>query len=1457
MKSVFISSTFKDMHIERDALHTRVFPLLNEQAAQYSEAFTGIDLRWGIQTSLLSEEEADKKAFLTCFDEIDSSRPYFIAFIGDRYGTNVDESSILRIFNLVLNKDKMTKSEVNEFIKKTSITQKEIEYAAFVSKIAPSNCFFFFRTGYGKTLTEKEKETWIESDKESKEKLDKLKNQIKKKFPNSFCEYSLGYSKDKGFFLPESEIQKFKDCLFGTFLKEYKKKKYSQHDVLKQQMSFFSKERDFGFFGRKKDYDVLEKFLNNVEENILILKGQSGLGKTSLLCHLIESEKENYTFLPIFIGTTPAFMNEKGILKYLRESLGEIKRENPRNYSDYSINDEANYRDVPPEVIRSIGIKSLLSKPVDEKEKPIVVVLDSLNTIRGSAHFDNLDFIPISGLGNRIKFIISTIDESSLNLFRCSASGLAKYELKRLKEADIKTISDNVLRKVFHKESSDKMIRNIINKKNSFEPLYLSLLLRRLLLVNRYDFDNIYQDKTSEDARYNYLERLILDEADLSEELATSLFKKVIEFSGAKFLNTAFSYIALSPFGLTVQDLEELIPEFDESDFYIAIRFLDPLFYRDEEGRISFSHERIKNSVRGNNKSINGKVTGHLISFFKKKGKARYNERVSLIFDNYSMDKSIIQDLLAEEKDDNVSPLIFDSLFSKLVEEFEKGKRVIYDCLYENRHFSLLSKLLKRIINESRLENIDHHCVINLIDHWQSLEDVLSEEASVLLGLCSLLLMFIKTAGLDDKSFDNGFRSLPYALFEKVMDTQIFPEMYFLFTLCCFKRFGISFYKKEFVDTYIEISESLGYDYAIYHLSTKELLILDEPENADRTFKLENLLGEATFIKGNKNNSVALERFINRISLIYFLNYSKGHDEDAVFNLAMDILVNADYLPYIESSYEFQKNLAKVIYMNAEAARIGMQKNYFKYAQNAYIFSRNAFLLSSYIASRFIDEDMVELSIDSLQLYLDLTSSLEITLIPGSIEKVNSLVQDLSKKNKVSSVIKAKLLMIHGFVSIDNKEYGKAQKLYRQAISYLKDTDSFCATLKAHNELSFSVAAMLKGNNKDREHSNINEAIISQLVGFMISSFEKGLYLSYYDCEEIRKMMPDLYTLTEVNSETYELIKLRCYLSYCNYYQTNQATFIREIAKCYPMILNYFNKNSDLKKESLRFFNTLKKYDPYDLVKLSFGEISPKTIEQLKTLFGNIINTKPFEAFKILNIFDKCGTFFERFGEFSEALAFYEDCWDLNGKLLQKYEHCFGLYKEMLISIEAYNRVVAKINGYPDEQLCMHYLVNYANLLCVTPFRSQKLSGEKQKKQVEQALSICIAHDEFYDNLSYVIDCMDKYYSNSLNFPDRLEYECQYALYSYYRVLFGCLTNNQQHVSQGCSDLFQCFSIMFYYHINNLRECMDEAELAALVTFSTMFRFEGPEIMARAFHSLSRLYPEALESDAVARIKFE
>lgn len=78
---VFISSTFCDMHAERDYLIKFVFPALRERLLPHRVELYDIDLRWGI-----TEDEArNDKVISLCLDQVDQCRPYFLAFLGDRY----------------------------------------------------------------------------------------------------------------------------------------------------------------------------------------------------------------------------------------------------------------------------------------------------------------------------------------------------------------------------------------------------------------------------------------------------------------------------------------------------------------------------------------------------------------------------------------------------------------------------------------------------------------------------------------------------------------------------------------------------------------------------------------------------------------------------------------------------------------------------------------------------------------------------------------------------------------------------------------------------------------------------------------------------------------------------------------------------------------------------------------------------------------------------------------------------------------------------------------------------------------------------------------------------------------------------------------------------------------------------------------------------------------------------
>ena len=78
---VFVSSTFSDMHAERDYLNRFVFPELRSRCIRHGFEFVGVDLRWGV-----TEKEIEQRGALSvCLDEIKRCN-FFVSLIGDRYG---------------------------------------------------------------------------------------------------------------------------------------------------------------------------------------------------------------------------------------------------------------------------------------------------------------------------------------------------------------------------------------------------------------------------------------------------------------------------------------------------------------------------------------------------------------------------------------------------------------------------------------------------------------------------------------------------------------------------------------------------------------------------------------------------------------------------------------------------------------------------------------------------------------------------------------------------------------------------------------------------------------------------------------------------------------------------------------------------------------------------------------------------------------------------------------------------------------------------------------------------------------------------------------------------------------------------------------------------------------------------------------------------------------------------
>ena len=87
--SVFVSSTFRDFHGERDVLVGVVRARLDDRLASLGCRVEMIDLRWGVGLDGVDEATAQERTLSVCLEEIDRSRPLFVGLMGDRYGLSL------------------------------------------------------------------------------------------------------------------------------------------------------------------------------------------------------------------------------------------------------------------------------------------------------------------------------------------------------------------------------------------------------------------------------------------------------------------------------------------------------------------------------------------------------------------------------------------------------------------------------------------------------------------------------------------------------------------------------------------------------------------------------------------------------------------------------------------------------------------------------------------------------------------------------------------------------------------------------------------------------------------------------------------------------------------------------------------------------------------------------------------------------------------------------------------------------------------------------------------------------------------------------------------------------------------------------------------------------------------------------------------------------------------------
>jgi nephrocystin-3 len=167
---VFLSSTFRDMAHERDYLLTKIFPKVKRLARARGVEFTAVDLRWGV-----TEEEAKQGLVVKiCLEEINRCKPFFLGFLGERYGW-VPSSDDIDQYEQLSQHFPIVKASLDE---RLSVTEMEIRHGVLEAENKVEAVFYQRNRKLTEKLAKEQHNQFFESDDKTLHKLEKLKAKI-------------------------------------------------------------------------------------------------------------------------------------------------------------------------------------------------------------------------------------------------------------------------------------------------------------------------------------------------------------------------------------------------------------------------------------------------------------------------------------------------------------------------------------------------------------------------------------------------------------------------------------------------------------------------------------------------------------------------------------------------------------------------------------------------------------------------------------------------------------------------------------------------------------------------------------------------------------------------------------------------------------------------------------------------------------------------------------------------------------------------------------------------------------------------------------------------------------------------------------------------------------------------------------------------------------------------------
>lgn len=609
MKSIFVSSTFKDMQWERDMLQSVVVPRLRAFAAQFGESIRCIDLRWGIDTTDLDTEEGCRKILTVCMDAIDKCRPYMIVFLGERYGW-VPEPGLIR--------DAARRKKYAPGPLEKSVTELEIEYGAFYGEGKLSRCLFYFRKPLScREMTPEQRAMYQAEDRRSEKRLNGLKHRIRRHPRAKVYEYQAGWDAAKGRVTGlEALAERICQDVTGLLAQEYGHRAalcWQEAELLAARESMAE---------RADSYRARAALLEEVREDVLepymrlyVLHGRAGSGKSCLLAKLAARlQAEKIPVFPFLCGSSArssgAWDLVRQMVYFLETQLGRTQRTQDtdalgrrRSFGEW--------REALCQLCAEYGRRRM---PL------LVLAVDALDQLSRDEISETLAWLP-DVIPENIRVAATCLSEYPLPEHLFQREGAYLEELDVLDPADRQEAVAGIL-KANGKELDPEVVQTMLRKHGADNPLYLGLLMQRLMMLDSEDFQAIERGGGGIAGISAFMAGLIRDCPEDLAGLCQAVLAEAGERIDSGLCRRALSLLAVTRHGLRTADLEAIFARagwrWSTLDFERLLQAMQPFFAERGNGAVDFTHRSLREGCRPRERdellSLNALVVSHLQS---------------------------------------------------------------------------------------------------------------------------------------------------------------------------------------------------------------------------------------------------------------------------------------------------------------------------------------------------------------------------------------------------------------------------------------------------------------------------------------------------------------------------------------------------------------------------------------------------------------------------------------------------------------------------------------------------------------------------------------------------------------------------------------------------------------------------------------------------------------------------